>query len=185
MGKATEPAAEIDPKVLLFALKFLNTATKEKLLDNLEGLTDGVAEKIIDQRLFGGLKKLDDIVDKKIMRKKKYEQFRDVVIEYATANKPKEKPTAEPAVDIDPKTTLFALKFLNTATKEKILDAFEDLNEAIVDKFLDQRTFGGLKKIDDILSKKIMRKKKYEEFRSVLLQYAETHKPKERPSNQE
>ncbi|OQR83949.1 hypothetical protein THRCLA_23115, partial [Thraustotheca clavata] len=55
-------------------------------------LTDSVADKIMDQRTFGGLKKLDDIVEKKIMRKKKYEQFRDVVLEYAQANKPKEKP---------------------------------------------------------------------------------------------
>ncbi|KDO17844.1 hypothetical protein SPRG_16744 [Saprolegnia parasitica CBS 223.65] len=92
--------------------------------------------------------------------------------------------TMDPAADVDPKTVLFALKFLNTATKEKLADAFEQLNDAMLDKFLDQRLFGGLKKLDDIVEKKIMRKKKYEEFKSILLDFAETNKPKE-TSNQD
>ncbi|OQS02078.1 hypothetical protein THRCLA_21514 [Thraustotheca clavata] len=91
---------------------------------------------------------------------------------------------AEVAMEIDPKTTLFALKFLNSASKEKIMDAFDGLNEGMVDKIFDQRLFGGLKKIDDLFEKKIMRKKKYEEFRRVLIAYAEKYKPKEK-SNQE
>ncbi|EQC32324.1 hypothetical protein SDRG_10071 [Saprolegnia diclina VS20] len=92
--------------------------------------------------------------------------------------------TMDPAANVDPKTVLFALKFLNTAPKDKLLEAFEQLNDAMIDKFVDQRLFGGLKKLDDIVEKKIMRKKKYEEFRSTLIDFAEMHKPKE-TSNQE
>ncbi|KDO17843.1 hypothetical protein SPRG_16743 [Saprolegnia parasitica CBS 223.65] len=72
-----------------------SSSHSKKLLDNLDGLSDSVADKILDQRLFGGLKKLDDIVEKKIMRKKKYEEFKSVILEYATANKPKEKPVTD------------------------------------------------------------------------------------------
>ncbi|OQS02302.1 hypothetical protein THRCLA_21451 [Thraustotheca clavata] len=86
------PSIEVDAKTMLFLIKFLNTSDKSKILDVFEGhLNDHQADKIVDQRLFGGLTKLDDILEKKIMRKKKYEEFQNLALQWAAENKPKEK----------------------------------------------------------------------------------------------
>ncbi|KAF0713736.1 hypothetical protein As57867_004223, partial [Aphanomyces stellatus] len=69
MKTCPELTYEVDPKVMVFALKFLNSAPKEKLILELE-LTETIANKVIDQRDFGGYKNLDDVFDKKLMRKK-------------------------------------------------------------------------------------------------------------------
>ncbi|OQR85577.1 hypothetical protein ACHHYP_11678 [Achlya hypogyna] len=90
------PTVEVDEKTMIFLIKFMNTASKEKLMDTFEGhFTDHLADKIIDQRLFGGMKKLDDILEKKIMRKKKFEEFQDVALKWAVEHKPKEKRSAD------------------------------------------------------------------------------------------
>ncbi|KAF0694732.1 Aste57867_14408 [Aphanomyces stellatus] len=81
---------EVDPKVMIYALKFLNSAPKEKLVIELE-ITDAIANKVIDQRDFGGYKSLDDIFEKKLMRKKKFTTFRDRLLGYAKDNKPSPK----------------------------------------------------------------------------------------------
>ncbi|KDO16028.1 hypothetical protein SPRG_18437 [Saprolegnia parasitica CBS 223.65] len=86
------PSVEVDEKTMQFLTKFMNTATKEKLTETFEGhVTDHMADLIVDQRLFGGLKQLDDILEKKIMRKKHFEAFQDVALQWAVEHKPKEK----------------------------------------------------------------------------------------------
>ncbi|ETV78664.1 hypothetical protein H257_07524 [Aphanomyces astaci] len=82
---------DVEPKVMTFALKFLNSAPKEKLIAELD-LADAVANKIIDQRDFGGYKNLDDIFEKKLLRKKKFNTFRDRLLTFAKENKPSDKP---------------------------------------------------------------------------------------------
>ncbi|KAF0690838.1 Aste57867_17826 [Aphanomyces stellatus] len=90
MKSCPELTYEVDPKVMIYALKFLNSAPKEKLVIELE-ITDAIANKVIDQRDFGGYKSLDDIFEKKLMRKKKFTTFRDRLLAYAKDNKPAPK----------------------------------------------------------------------------------------------
>ncbi|KAF0690839.1 Aste57867_17827 [Aphanomyces stellatus] len=94
MKTCPELTYEVDPKVMVFALKFLNSAPKEKLILELE-LTETIANKVIDQRDFGGYKNLDDVFDKKLMRKKKFTTFRDRLLAYAKDNKPSPKVDGE------------------------------------------------------------------------------------------
>ncbi|ETV90698.1 hypothetical protein H310_14588 [Aphanomyces invadans] len=89
---APELHYEVDVKVMTFALKFLNTAPKEKLMVELD-MPESTADKVIDQRDFGGYKNLDDIFEKKLMRKKKFNVFRDRLLAYAKDNRPTEKAT--------------------------------------------------------------------------------------------
>ncbi|RHY17092.1 hypothetical protein DYB32_010575, partial [Aphanomyces invadans] len=91
MKAVPELTYEVEPKVMVFALKFLNSAPKEKLIAELD-LADAVANKIIDQRDFGGYKNLDDIFEKKLLRKKKFNSFRDRLLAFAKDNKPSDKP---------------------------------------------------------------------------------------------
>ncbi|CAK4082669.1 unnamed protein product [Aphanomyces euteiches] len=91
MKPCPELTYEVDPKVMVFALKFINSAPKEKLVVELE-IAESIANKIIDQRDFGGYKNLDDIFEKKLMRKKKFTTFRDRLLAYAKDNKPSDKP---------------------------------------------------------------------------------------------
>ncbi len=94
--KAPEIKQEVDTKVMTFALKFLNTATKDKLMDHLE-IPEAVVNKIIDQRDFGGYKTLAEVFDKKLMRKKKFVVFQDKLLAFAKNHKPAEKNDDEPA----------------------------------------------------------------------------------------
>ncbi|CAK4082670.1 unnamed protein product [Aphanomyces euteiches] len=90
MKAAPELTQEVEPKVMAFALKFINSAPKEKLVVELE-IAESIANKVIDQRDFGGYKNLDDIFEKKLMRKKKFTSFRDRLLAYAKDNKPSDK----------------------------------------------------------------------------------------------
>ncbi|ETV99578.1 hypothetical protein H310_08234 [Aphanomyces invadans] len=81
-----------DAAVMAFALKFVNSAPKEKLIAELD-VSDTIATKIVDQRDFGGYKTLDDICEKKLLRKKKFVVFRDRLLAYSRDNNPSDKPT--------------------------------------------------------------------------------------------
>ncbi|KAF0690980.1 Aste57867_17710 [Aphanomyces stellatus] len=90
MKTCPELSYDVDPKVMLFALKFLNSAPKEKLMLELD-MPETIANKVIDQRDFGGYQNLDDVFEKKLMRKKKFTTFRDCLLAYAKDNKPTPK----------------------------------------------------------------------------------------------
>ncbi|CAK4709048.1 hypothetical protein LEN26_017791 [Aphanomyces euteiches] len=102
MKACPELTYDVDTKVMAFALKFLNSAPKEKLVAELE-IAEHIAHKIIDQRDFGGYQNLDDVYEKKLLRKKKFTAFRDRLLEYAKDNKPSEKVDDDDGVKVSKK----------------------------------------------------------------------------------
>ncbi|KAF0685820.1 Aste57867_22342 [Aphanomyces stellatus] len=98
MGKT--PEASIAPPVSpsATALRFLNTAPKDLIVTRLE-VSDLVADRIIDHRLFGGFVSVDDVLEKKILRKKEFIAFKDVLL-HATADDPPVSPSNQASDDV-------------------------------------------------------------------------------------
>ncbi|CAK5216591.1 unnamed protein product [Aphanomyces euteiches] len=84
MGKSPQPndmMMPTSPKSTA-ALRFLNTASKQQLMECLQ-VSDVVADRLVDHRTFGGFTCLDDVVGKKVLRKGEYLAFRDLLLEYS------------------------------------------------------------------------------------------------------